>query len=77
MNPFKSRDILDPIYLPIKKSVDIQAILYSSSNRNLSRATIGLIAIVWYLGSRFSVEKCRDRSLQSQLFGCSCLYELC
>ena len=29
VNPLKSRDILDRIYLPIKKSVDILAILYS------------------------------------------------
>ena len=28
INPLKSRDILDPFYLPIKKSVDILSILY-------------------------------------------------
>ena len=28
INRLKSRDILDPIYLPIEKSVDILAILY-------------------------------------------------
>ena len=28
INPLKSRDILDPINLPIKKSVEILAILY-------------------------------------------------
>ena len=28
INPLKSRDILDPIYVPTKKSVDILAILH-------------------------------------------------
>ena len=30
INRLKSRDILDPIYLPIEQSVDILAILYEN-----------------------------------------------
>ena len=33
INRLKSRDILDPIYLPIEKSVDILPILYKNDLR--------------------------------------------